>query len=247
MLSFRHLSLTRYSLLQGQYGMWRAASRAIWGVMVTAAVACGPTVQPADDVVAAPRLPLPDDCGAESGDSCLPAADWGEALCQGVYPEVALYMLRGGTPWQRLYMTARMQPFNASGGVSVLDGLLEPGEELIALRRLGSSSVSRTEGYEALRWDGSCVTLHDGEFTFDSPPRVRHAHVTWPELGDAIQRVLRDDEDVDTAFRVRRKECKGAYFGPVSDKCVVRDQQFVEAIVNYVRSGPELPAPRRRP
>jgi hypothetical protein len=156
-------------------------------------------------------------------------------------------MLRGGTPWQRLYMTARMQPFNASGGVSVLDGVLEPGEELIALRRLGSSSVSRTEGYEALRWDGSCVTLHDGEFTFDSPQRLRHARVEWPKLSDSIQHALRDDEDVDTAFRVRTKECKGAYFGPVSDRCVVRDQQFVDAIVKYVRSGPELPQPRRRP
>jgi hypothetical protein len=158
-----------------------------------------------------------------------------------------LYMLRGGTPWQRLYMTARMQPFNASGGVSVLDGLLEPGEELIALRRLGSSSVSRTEGYEALRWDGSCVTLHDGEYSFESPPRLRHARVEWPKLSASIQRVLRGDDDVDTAFRVRRKECKGAYFGPVSDKCVVRDRQFVEAIVKYIRSGPQLPTPRRRP
>jgi hypothetical protein len=156
-------------------------------------------------------------------------------------------MLRGGTPWQRLYMTARMQPFNAAGGVSVLDGLLEPGEELIALRRLGSSSVSRTEGYEALRWDGSCVTLHDGEYSFDSPLRLRHARVEWPRLSASIQSVLRGDDDVDSAFRVRRKECKGAYFGPVSDKCVVRDRQFVEAIVNFVRSGPELPTPRRRP
>jgi hypothetical protein len=211
-----------------------------------ASLSCGSTAQPAQQASDAPLLPMPNECTG-SGEGCLPAADWGEALCQGVYPEVALYMLRGGTPWQRLYMTARMQPFNAAGGVSVLDGLLEPGEELIALRRLGSSSVSRTEGYEALRWDGSCVTLHDGEYSFDSPLRLRHARVEWPRLSASIQSVLRGDDDVDSAFRVRRKECKGAYFGPVSDKCVVRDRQFVEAIVNFVRSGPELPTPRRRP
>jgi hypothetical protein len=234
-------------LLRAPSVLQRPFTLAFWGVIAaTALLGCGSTAQPVQEVDNVPLLPMPDECTGSS-EGCLPAADWGEAVCQGVYPEVALYMLRGGTPWQRLYMTARMQPFNASGGVSVLDGLLEPGEELIALRRLGSSSVSRTEGYEALRWDGSCVTLHDGEYSFESPPRLRHARVEWPKLSASIQRVLRGDDDVDTAFRVRRKECKGAYFGPVSDKCVVRDRQFVEAIVKYIRSGPQLPTPRRRP
>lgn len=213
--------------------------------------ACEPVHQAetANDVQR-PRMAMPNDCSgeAELGSGCLPDPGWAQQVCRGVYPDVALYMLRGGTPWQRLYMTARMAPFNASpGGVSVLDGTLEPGEELLALRRLGSESVSRTEGFEALRWDGSCVTLHDGEYTLSEPPRLRHAHIEWPNLSDPVQRQLRSDGDVNHAFRQRRNECKGAYFGPVSDRCVEKDRVLTDAIVSYVRTGPELPLPNNRP
>src|SRR5690606_20314334 len=76
---------------------------------------------------------------------CLPPQHWVDKLCDGIYPDVALHMFRPGTPWQRFYMVARAEPYNASGGMSLLGEKLEYGEEVIALRRrstrLNSSHV----------------------------------------------------------------------------------------------------------
>ena len=77
---------------------------------------------------------IPRRCGRKKGE-CLPPSRWVKRLCEDVYPDVALHMFRPGTPWKRLYMLARAEAFNASGGVSLIGEKLEPGEEVIALRR----------------------------------------------------------------------------------------------------------------
>jgi hypothetical protein len=125
---------------------------------------------------------------------------------------------------------------------------------MIALRRntdgrgstAGEISVGDTAGYDLLRWNGSCVTMHDGEFSTKAPRRREHARVEWRWLGDEVRTALQSDYNVKEAFVARRKECKGATIGQVSKKCVQRDQSLVSAIVDYVRAGGELPAPTER-
>lgn len=190
------------------------------------------------------------ECDADTGD-CLPPADWAVKLCRGVHPEVALHMFRGGSPWKRLYSRASAPAYNGAGGPSLPEERVGRGEELIALRRnsegrqsaAGEMSVGETAGYDVLRWNGSCVTLHDGEFSTKPPRRRQHARVEWRWLGDAVRSALRNDHSVSRAFVARRKECQGVTFGRVSKKCVEQDNSLVDAIVNYVRSGGELPAP----
>jgi hypothetical protein len=62
-----------------------------------------------------------------------------------------------------------------------------------------------------------------------------------------MQEALRKDEKVSTAFRDRRKECKGAFSGEVSDKCVKADNALTENIVKAVEGGIELPLPAKLP
>lgn len=203
-----------------------------------------------DDVSSASLLPR---CKGEPGE-CLPPAKWVNKLCNGVHPEVALHMFRGGSPWKRVYSRARAPAYNGAGGPSVSDEKVEMGEELIALRRnsgaqssaAGEMSVGDTAGYDLLRWNGSCVTLHDGEFSEDAPRRQKHARIEWRWLGDEVQIALRNNGLVQRAYVARRKECKGVTFGRVSKKCVEREDSFVGAIVDYVRSGGPLPAPSER-
>jgi hypothetical protein len=163
-------------------------------------------------------------------------------------------MFRGGSPWKRLYSRAQAPAFNGAGGPSLSDERVEMGEELIALRRnsnargssAGEMSVGETAGYDLLRWNGSCVTLHDGEFSNEAPRRREHARVEWRWLGDEVRTALRNNGLVRRAYVERRKECKGVTFGRVSKKCVEREDSLVAAIVNYVRSGGELPEPSER-
>jgi hypothetical protein len=187
-------------------------------------------------------------------EECLPPTGWVEKLCSGVHPEVALHMFRGGSPWKRLYSRARAPAYNAAGGPSLSDERVEKGEELIALRRnsdgIGASAskmtVGDTAGYDLLRWNGSCVTLQDGEYSTKAPRRREHARVEWRWLGDAVRSALTSDGTVKEAYVARRKECRGATLGRVTKKCVEREHSLVSAIVEYVRAGGELPDPNER-
>jgi hypothetical protein len=160
-------------------------------------------------------------------------------------------MFRGGSPWKRLYSRAIAPAFNGAGGPSLSEERVMKGEELIALRRnsdakpstAGEMSMSETAGYDLLRWNGSCVTLHDGEFSSKTPRRRLHARVDWRALGDELQSALRADELISHAYTERRKECHGVTLGSVSRKCVEQEDSLVSAIVEYVRNGGPLPEP----
>ena len=194
---------------------------------------------------------VPQTCRDDSEEDCLPPSPWVTKLCGGVHPEVALHMFRGGSPWKRIYSRALAPAYNGAGGPSLSDERVEKGEELIALRRntngrdssAGEMSVGDTAGYDLLRWNGSCVTLHDGEYSHKPPRRSRHARVEWRWLGDGVRTALQSDGLVRAAYVERRKECKGATIGRVTKKCVECDESLVAAIVDYVRSGGELPEP----
>jgi len=197
---------------------------------------------------------LPPEACSDDVEECLPPSRWVSKLCSGIHPEVALHMFRGGSPWTRLYSRSTAPAFNGAGGPSLSDERVGMGEELIALRRnsdgrqsaAGEMSVGDTAGYDLLRWNGSCVTLHDGEYSTKPPRRRQHARVEWRWLGDEVQAALKSDDDVSRAYLARRKECKGATMGEVSKKCVQQDNSLVTAIVDYVRAGGALPEPSER-
>lgn len=204
----------------------------------------------AENEVSAAESMLPDGCGGD-GEECLPPDAWVDKLCSGVHPELALHMFRGGSPWNRLYSRHIAPAFNGSGGPSLSDERVQKGEELIALRRnsdakrssAGEMSIGFTAGYDMLRWNGSCVTLHDGEFSRKPPRRRLHAHVDWRSLGDRVQATLREDDLISRAYIARRKECRGITVGNVTRKCVEQDKSLIKAVVDYVRAGGELPEP----
>jgi hypothetical protein len=205
----------------------------------------------AENEVSAAESMLPEGCGEETGEACMPPDQWVARLCNGVHPELALHMFRGGSPWKRLYSRNIAPAFNGSGGPSLSDERVQRGEELIALRRntdakrsnAGEMSIGYTAGYDLLRWNGSCVTLHDGEFSSKPPRRRQHAKVDWRALGDRLQSTLREDELISRAYIARRKECRGITLGNVTRKCVEQDKTLVKAVVDYVRAGGELPEP----
>lgn len=236
----------------------------LWAALV---VACGsapekpaaaPTPKPRR-VAHAPRKParkplakrplIPQDC-AKKKSLCLPPASWVTRLCDDVYADVALHMFRPGTPWLRLYMRAKAQPFNASGGMSLIGEPMQRGEEVIALRRRNTRSgmqVSDIAGYDVLRWNGACATIHDGDFTSTSPDEIVNARVEWRELGLELRQLLEARPDIGETYKARRKHCRGHAIGRVSAECEEYDRMLVDDVVRYVRSGAELPKPAKAP
>ncbi len=193
---------------------------------------------------------LPTEC-TKKGDMCLPPVGFVKRLCQGNFPSIALSMFKKETPWTRGYMTRKTKAWNASGGAASSDEL-EFDEEVLVLRHrsddLGGMQVSGAGGgYDALRWNGSCVTLAKEELTLKNPPKAKNARVEWRLIDDPMREAMRNDAKLDKAYKDRQKECKGATMGTVSDKCVKLDTALSDAIVAHVRSGGDVGKPARMP
>jgi hypothetical protein len=199
---------------------------------------------------AAPAAGLPKEC-AKKGGTCLPPKAFVQKLCAGSYPSVALFLFANKSPWARGYLRGRTKAWNASGGASD-NGWLEFDEEVLVLAErkadTGGMQVSGAgASYDALRWDGGCVTLSSEEVTLDKPPSPKSSKVEWRFLDDNVQEALRANEAVNKAYLARRQECKGATSGEVSAKCVKADQKLSDEIVSYLRGGGSLPAPTKLP
>lgn len=199
-----------------------------------------------------PSSELPTECANKDADVCTPSKAFAHAICQDTFPGVALYMFRAGTPWTRGYLRGKVQAWNASGGASV-SGELEFDEEVLLLRKRtaapGGMQVSGYgDGYDALRWNGSCVTLSSGEVTLSKPPSPKHAEISWRFIDSSLRDAMKHNDDkVQAAFRAYGRECKGATMGDVSDKCVKAVKRLGDAVVAYVRAGGELPMPEKVP
>ncbi len=199
---------------------------------------------------AAASAGIPKEC-AKKGGTCVPPRGFVQKLCSGSYPSVALYLFGNKSQWSRGYLRGRTKAWNASGGASD-NGWLEFDEEVLVLAErkadTGGMQVSGAgASYDALRWDGSCVTLSSEEVTLDKPPSPKSAKIEWRFLDDNLQEALRANEPVNKAYLVRRQECKGATSGDVSMKCVKADQKLSDEIIVYLRSGGSLPEPTKLP
>jgi hypothetical protein len=194
---------------------------------------------------------LPTACAKPGEKLCLPPPQFVKRLCQGNFPGVALALFKKEAPWTRGFLTRKTKAWNASGGAASSDEL-EFDEEVLVLRHrgedMGGIQVSGAGGsYDALRWNGSCVTLAKEELTLKNPPKAKNARVEWRLIDDAMREVMRNDPKLDKAYKDRQKECKGATMGTVSDKCVKLDNALSDAIVSHIRGGGDVGKPGRMP
>lgn len=193
---------------------------------------------------------VPKDCFKSSG-LCLPDPKFVKKLCNNRFPSMALYLFGNGSKWPRAYLNRKTEAWNASGGASA-GGFVEFDEEVLLLFErkadAGGMQVSGAgAGYDALRWDGSCVTLSGEELSRDRPPSPKTPRIEWRFLDDNVQEALRKDEKINGLYLERRKECKGAVSGDVSAKCVKADTLLSDAIVAFVRGGGAVPQPSTLP
>lgn len=194
---------------------------------------------------------VPTTCTPDANGLCAPPVAFVKHLCAGSYPDVALAMFGKGTPWTRGYLRRTMEAWNASGGASSNEKVELDEEVLLLVHRApdtGGMSVSGATGsYEALRWDGTCVSLTSEEVTTKLPPKAKYAKIPWKVLDVKTRDALAADEKVGAVVTDYRKECKGASFGEVSLKCVKADQKLSVVIVDYIRGGGTVPVPASLP
>ena len=107
--------------------------------------------------------------------------------------------------------------------------------------------MSPTSGYDVLRWNGACATIHDGDFSADRPRNVVYSKLEWRQLSLPLRNLLEAEPDVSAAYEARRKACKGRNLGVVAAECESNDKALMEEVVRFVQSGAKLPRPNKMP
>lgn len=195
---------------------------------------------------------IPTTCHKD-GSVCTASPKWVKKVCSDVYPDVALVLFSPKSPFTRGYLTRKTKAVNASGGVTSGDEFLAFDEEVVLVYEragpAGGMQISGAQGgYDAIRWDGSCVTLDSTEVSTHRAPSPKRGRIDWRYLGEDVQEALKAVPAVRDAFIARKKECKGAYSGDVSKACIQKDDALTKAIVDAVQSGKaSLPEPAKRP
>jgi hypothetical protein len=195
---------------------------------------------------------LPITCAKGSTDKvCLPPNHIAKGLCNEDFPTVALAMFAKGTPWTRGYSVTQSVAWNASGGASSNERMNMYEEIIILRQRIADTGGIQVSGsgtsYDVLRWDGSCVTLQEGEFVFDNPPKITNARVVLKRLEPHVRDALKEADDLRKLYLDHRKECKGVTVGEVSKECEKLDTKLSDAVAAYVRNKGGVPAPKKLP
>jgi hypothetical protein len=195
-------------------------------------------------------ITVPTEC-VKSGRFCLPEQKFSKRMCNAGSPSLALYLFGNGFGYTRGYLTRKTQAWNAAGGASDNTFLEFDEEVLLLVERGGDAGGMQVSGagggYEALRWNGLCVTLAKEEVTLDKPPAPKAAKVEWRFLDDNVQAALRENSTINSAVTKRRQECKGAVSGDVSMTCVKADDRLTQVLVEYLRKGGKVPVPSKLP
>lgn len=207
------------------------------------------------------RSSLPTACGAEGSIKdtklCMPEPAYAKKLCAGIYPEVALGLFGKGTPWTRIYLAGDVEAWNASGG-RTHRAKLAFDEEVIVLGKHGAGAgggivmTGAQASYDVLRWDGTCVSVMEGEITTRRPPAPKPAEVSFSRLEETTRHALLAAPKVKSTHDALFKACSALSSPSASaaDKkaCEKADKAFSLAIVDTVRTGAaSLPSPARRP
>lgn len=218
----------------------------------------GPAEEAHEEAKADETAPLPTACGAEGAIKdtklCMPDRAYAKKLCSGSYPEVALSLFGKGTPFTRVYLAGDVEAWNASGG-RTHRAKLAFDEEVIVLARNGAAAMGgivmtgAQASYDVLRWDGSCVSIMDGELTTKRPPAPKPADLSWSRLEETTRHALLEAPKVKASHAALGKACVISATATTADRkaCEKADKAFSQSIVESVRGGASLPSPTRRP
>ena len=201
--------------------------------------------------------PLPSTCGADGTIKdvklCMPERTYAKKLCSGTYPEVALGLFGKGTPFTRVYLAGDVEAWNASGGRTHRTKLAFD-EEVMVLGTHGAGAAGgivmtgAQASYDVLRWDGTCVSVMEGELTTRRPPAPKPADLQFSRLEESTRHALLAMPKVKATHEALFKACTSVATPVEKKACDKADKAFSLAIVDAIRAGAAaLPAPARRP
>lgn len=195
---------------------------------------------------------VPSACANPGEKVCVMPEEFVKKLCNGFYPDLALYMFSPDSPWTRAYVNIKeAEAWNSRSGPASDAKLVYDEEVLIVAEQkpdLKGMTVSGAgSSYDFLRWDGTCASLTAAEMSLNKAPKPKAPPIPWRSIEDPTKEALEKDEKFAKLVMERRRECKGASIGSVSDKCEKADKVMNAAIVDMIRKGVAVPKPQKLP
>jgi hypothetical protein len=126
-------------------------------------------------------------------------------------------------------------------------------EEVIVLRKhapTGSSGVvmiGAQASFDVLRWDGTCVSVMEGELTTRRPPAPQPAAIPFDRLEETTRHALLASPKVKASQDQLGKACSGGDASGDKKRCDRAERAFAQTLVEFVRTVGALPMPERRP
>lgn len=210
-------------------------------------VAAAPAAMPIVEVAAEePVRSLPMQCVEGEGAVCTLPADFGERLCAGAYPEVAIHLFAPKTPWKRVYLQKSFQAWHVGGRGEMRE--LRAGEEVLVVKT-GRGDLTGGQAFDVLRWDGTCVSLMEDEISFRKPASAVPANIPWKRLEPEFQSAFAEEKHIENLRASQAKLCDGAAVDkePKRSKCELARRQLSQAIAQAVAKGKSLPPLRAVP
>jgi len=189
---------------------------------------------------------IPEACGEGTGEVCTPPRAFVHKLCESAHPDVALAMFRKGTPWTRAYVRGRMEAWYVADGARSTPRKLRFGEEVIVVAsRTGGPTGVRVSGsgsYDVFRWDGTCVSVMEGEIALHPVTTPDVATIPWRRLELNVRAALKEDQQIAWRYQQRRKACKKG-----RDRCDAANLELSRMVAHFLRQGGEIPTIKRMP
>jgi hypothetical protein len=153
---------------------------------------------------------------AQGTDGCFPHKEFTEAACGGGDPSVAVRMFHAGTAWTRAYVTRNLESWDPARRTRTTRSRLSLDEEVIVLHAykpaggvmlIGSKTTNGWTSVDAIRADGSCVSLMADEIALRRPPAPTHAPIAWDKLNEPLRDQLLAAPDLKKMGEAMVKTC----------------------------------------
>jgi len=203
--------------------------------------------------------PLPSSCAerleiTKDDSACIPDQDFAKRLCAGSFPDVAIALNAKDSPWSRVWLAGDVEAWNASGARFTNPEKLLFDEEVLVLSRRAApagravvvSGVQAT--YDVMRWDGTCVSVQEGELRWKRPPAPKTALISWKNLEESTRAALLASKWVKAARDAADKACASTDDATKRLACKTAEREASQAVGNALRTGLSVPStPARRP
>jgi hypothetical protein len=227
-----------------------ASSAALFSFLLAgcAAAPTPPPVAPAPvtlaAVVAAPPPPVPDgppiatcekpDDSDSSDDTCFPSEAYRTWLCDGSDPTAAVALFHKGTPWTRAYVARDLESWDPSRRskkshlaldeeVVVLHPYKPSGDVLV----MGATNAHGWTSMDAVRVDGTCVSLMSDEVSMKRPPSPKHATIAWDRLPERTRTGLLASPELKKKEALMTKTCAKS----AQPQCAKAKSQLTDAVI----------------